>query len=495
MTLADERLREVDNPSLTEDERALLRCRAVADLIHKGQYEAAREALGNLWRDIGERPNTEGLDEKTTAEVVLQAGALCGWMGASGQVKGSQEAAKDLISESVTRFERLGEAARAAVARGELGLCYWREGAYDDARVYLMGAFSDLAGSEAEQRAKILLRLVTVEYSAGRHHDGLNLLREYARIFEESDNHALKGRFHNLLALIFRRLSTAEGRADYLDRAIVEYTAAIYHYEQARHERYRATNENNLAFLLSRLGRHREAHEQLDRAGAALLRLNDSGLLAQVDETRARVFIAEKKYQEAKRVIERAVHGLEQGGTVALLAEALTTHGVVLARLGDNKGSINTLRRAMEVAEWAGALPNAGLAALVLIEEHGARRAIPEKELYQLYQRADELLRGTQDAEDISRLRACARVVMRRLAGVELHDKNFTLHGAVHEFEAKIIEQALEEAGGSVTRAAKLLGITHQTFTSMLDRRHKKLQAKRTPRERRLRSIIKEPKD
>ena len=56
MTLADERLKELDNPSLAENERTLLRCRVATDLIHKGQYEAAREALGELWLGIGERP-------------------------------------------------------------------------------------------------------------------------------------------------------------------------------------------------------------------------------------------------------------------------------------------------------------------------------------------------------------------------------------------------------------------------------------------------------
>jgi hypothetical protein len=54
MNLADERLKELDNPSLTENERVLLRCRVAADLIHKGQYEAAREALGELWLGIGQ---------------------------------------------------------------------------------------------------------------------------------------------------------------------------------------------------------------------------------------------------------------------------------------------------------------------------------------------------------------------------------------------------------------------------------------------------------
>lgn len=78
MNLADERLKELDNLSLTSDERALIRCRVAADLIHAGQYEGAREALGELWRGAGERPNVEGLTDGTAAEVLLQAGVLSG---------------------------------------------------------------------------------------------------------------------------------------------------------------------------------------------------------------------------------------------------------------------------------------------------------------------------------------------------------------------------------------------------------------------------------
>jgi hypothetical protein len=51
MNLAGERLREPDNPSLTADARAALRAQVAADLTHKGQYETAREALGEFWRE------------------------------------------------------------------------------------------------------------------------------------------------------------------------------------------------------------------------------------------------------------------------------------------------------------------------------------------------------------------------------------------------------------------------------------------------------------
>ncbi|HWS54729.1 MAG TPA: helix-turn-helix domain-containing protein [Pyrinomonadaceae bacterium] len=494
MTLAEGRLKELENPALSADERALLRCRLAAEFIYTGQYEDARKVLGGFWRGVGQRPDMEGLEESTAAEVLLQVGALSGWIGASRQVQGAQESAKDLISESAALFEKLGEPGRVAAARSDLAVCYWREGAYDEARVLLTEAATQ-AGDDAGLRAKIVLRLVVVEACAGRYSEALLLLTDSTLLFERSTDHAVKGRFHNELAIVLQELGAAERRRDYFDRAIIEYTAAIYHYEQAGHERYKATNENNLAFLLTRLGRYRDAHGQLDHAGATLRRLNDAGLLAQVDETRARVFIAEKKYGEADRVVTRAIQALEKGGGSALLADALTTHGVVLARLGDNERSINILRRAADVAEGVGALSNAGLAVVTLIEEHGPRRELSQMELYKLYRRADRLLKDTQDAEHISRLRACARIVLRRLIGGRLRDRGFRLSEAVHEFEARFIEQALEETGGIVTRAAKLLGMRHQSFISMLNARHKQLLGKRTPPEKHPRSIIKEPKE
>jgi len=492
MNLADKRLKELDNPSLTESERALLRCRVAAGFIHRGQYEAASEALSGLWRGIGQRPNVEGLDEGTTAEVLQQVGALSGWMGASQQVDGAQEAAKDLLSESAALFERLGDTAKAAFARSDLALCYWREGAYDEARVLLTRASDEIGDADPERRAIVILRLVTVECAAGGLHNALTLLKEAGQILDDSASHALRGSFHNLHAVTLRRLGAVEGH-DYYDRAIIEYTAAIYHYEQARHERYAARIENNLAFLLYKLGRYADAHEHLDQAQLIFTRLRDEGSSAQVDETRARVLIAEKRYREAGRLIAGAIQTLEKGGDAASLADALTVQGVIWARLGGYDSSVSILRRAMTVAEEAGALSNAGLAALTLIEEHGARRAVSEEDLYDLYRRADRLLKDTQNVEEIARLRACARAVMRRLAGVQLGAKNFTLFSAVQELEAKLITQALDEAGGSVTRAARLLGIRHQTLTSMLKTRHKRLQGKRTPPEKRLKSIIKTP--
>lgn len=133
------------------------------------------------------------------------------------------------------------------------------------------------------------------------------------------------------------------------------------------------------------------------------------------------------------------------------------------------------------------------LAILKLIEEQGDAARMPQSEVYELYRRADTLLAETRDeeAEALDRLRVCARIVMRRLAGPEVGNEEFNLYESVHDFEARLIEQALEEADGSVTKAARLLGLTHQTLGTILNTRHKSLAGKRTPVRRRPRSTFK----
>jgi CheY-like chemotaxis protein/tetratricopeptide (TPR) repeat protein len=467
----------LDDPALSEDQRALLGCGIAADFILKGQFEEAREALGGLWRGVGLRPALGALGPRAQAEVLLQCGTLTGWLGSCKRLHGAQESAKDLLNEALRLFERLGWRARAAEARYELGICYWRTGSLDEARIMLTEALRGLGDGDIELRAKIYIRQTLIEISARRYHEAWEILRDAEPAFATVDD-ALKGRWHGQRALVLRRLATAENRSDYADRAILEFTAAIFHYEQAGHERYCGNNLNNLAMLLYRLGRYSEAHEHLDRARSIFTRLGDAGSAAQVDETRARVLIAEGRYNEAQKIIAGAAAALEQAGEQALLADALTIAGTALARLNKHEDSLATLRRAMEIAEHAAAPESAGLAALAIIEAHSGR--LTPVALYDLYCRADDLLAHTQDAEDVARLRAAARVVTRKLSGVELGGK-FSLPEAVCAYEARFIEQALEDEQGSVSRAARRLGIKHQSLAHILRTRQQQLLGCRTP--------------
>lgn len=409
MTLRPQLVRQIESGELTHQERALLRCRIAKEFEESGNYEGARDALGELWKRIGDRPALDGFDETTAAEVLLRAGSLTGWIGSANQVEGAQETAKDLISESAAIYEKLEQSEKVAEAYVDLAICYWREGAYDEARATLGEVLHRLGDRDSEQRGRAFINSAIVDVSSKRLNDALRTLTEAAPLFEKSMSDATRGRFHNHLALVLRNLGTSERRDDYTDRALVEYAAASYHFEQAGHTRYRAAVENNLGYLFFVTGKLSEAHEHLDRAHLLFVSLKDSAHTAQVDDTRARVLLAQHRNAEAEKISRAAVRALEKGGEQSLLSEALTTHGVVLARLGRYEESRLTLERAADIASQAGDNESAGVAALTIIEELAERLTV--EEISNFFERSDEFLSNSQSSQTLARLRSAARRV------------------------------------------------------------------------------------
>lgn len=393
--------------TLSRGERVFLRCRIAKELEDTGDYESARELLSPFWRVVSDRPALAELDTKAAAELLLRAGTLTGWLGNLKQIDGAQEHAKDLIGESLSRFQQLGLASRTAEARTELAYCYWREGALDEARVLLQEVIECLGEDGGEVRLLALLRKALVESSSTRFSDSLRILLDAAPLFDTSKNHTLKGSFHNELAYSFQSLGTAENRTDYIDRALVEFTAASFHFELARHTRYRAHVENNLGLLFYTLGRFAEAHEHLDRARQLYPGPKNAVYAAGVDESRARVFLAQDLVARAEETARAACDVFERVGEYAELAEALTTRGSALARLGRAAEGRATLERAATMAEQAGNVENAGLALLTLMEEVPTQ--LNAEELRNCYKRADELLARSQHPETLTRLRKSAR--------------------------------------------------------------------------------------
>src|SRR5882762_5403666 len=69
-------------------------------------------------------------------------------------------------------------------------------------------------------------------------------------------------------------------------------------------------------------------------------------------------------------------------------------------------------------------------------------------------------------------------------------DKRKSFQERVREFKHQVIAEALVEAGGSVTRAARSLKLTHQALCYMINHRHRDLLTARTPIRIRRKSII-----
>jgi len=177
--------------ALSLAERAQRSCTLAKKLEKAGDYDQARRALSEFWPDCLQSPNVQALDPETRGEVLLRTGTLAGWIGSTQQLEGHQETAKDLITQSLELFEQLGSPEKAAEARGELGLCYWREGAYDEARIHLATALNALQG-QVELKTTLLIRAGIVEVWAQRTSEALRLYYEAAQLIDQSDDDALK---------------------------------------------------------------------------------------------------------------------------------------------------------------------------------------------------------------------------------------------------------------------------------------------------------------
>lgn len=445
MTIQASHLHQLENPNLSVNDRAELCCEIAKEFENRGEYEDARKILSSYWFHIGERPEVAELEPRVAGEVVLRAGVLTGIIGSKNQLAEAQEKAKDLIFESLSIFQSLSQEEKIAEAQTELALCYWRTGENNEARDLLEEALSRLT-VDSELRAKAVLRLAMVEQVASESERALSILTDHASLFQKVDNHTLKGSYHATLGNVLKKLWQTETRTEYLDRALVEYTAASYHLELAEHRNYFASVQNNIGLLYFMINRCEEAHQHLDHARRLLESLKDSTGVAQVDESRARVFLKQDRVVEAERIVRSAVDIQEKSGRRALLAEALITHGRALARLENYNAALSAFKRAIHLSEHTGDRNQAAEAAFAAFQEMGQHLAILEGE---------KLVSGR------------------------------TLNEEISSFEHDTIKLALENFRGSVTRAARSLGMSHQALAYIVETRHKDLVKYMKPPRRR----------
>ena len=486
----------VDASHLTANEQALVRCQRALMLKDQSNYDGVQKVMRPIWGRVGERPQIKGLHASVAAEVLLCVGVMTRWLGSKNRMEGSQEIAKNLITESITFYESIGDLKKVAAARVELACCYWREGGLEEARITLNSALQKLTAG-GNTRAKALLRLAIVEWTASRYHEALRILTDNAALFEKITNNAIKGAYHNQLAMVLRKLAPPQIRGEYFKRILREYEEADKQFKLARNIPYRSDVKNNLGNLLRKISRFKEAHKYLEQARRLRASVKDKIGTAQIDDTRAQVYIAEKKYKEAVAVAKLAVRVLEKSGHQCLLADALVTQGIALARLKQVDHAQYTFQKAIEVAHQVGALNKAGIAALTLIEE---LEELPIDSLYAAYDRASEWLEKSQSLELLLRLNAASRKVAARLRSettaerapfedpIEaLLNKPCDLPGEVMKYEGLLIRGALAKANGSLTRAASLLSMSYQALAYIIESRQKDLVKERSPIRRRSR--------
>jgi len=393
--------------SLPDSERVEACCVIAREKLEIGDYSSGVTALQQWWT-LGNWPSHRGLTDSATAELLLTAGTLSAWMATTQQVNGGQKPAEAMLSGAIILFERMDNKVRASEARIELACSYFWQGLFDLAKLTLHSSLEDLSDAETELRCVAFIRLALVEHHAGRLQEALRLLSVASRL-SDSQRPWIKGRFHLEFATTLKDLGVGEGHTKYSNRCLTHYREALAAFEALGNSRYVAIVENNLGYLLLTLRRFNEAEIHLLRARSLFQEFGDQVRRAQVDETIAQLRIGCGQYELADEAIKMAVTTLEGTSDDALLAEALTTQGLIMCRLGRRQEAKPVLERARRVAERCGDREGAGRALLILIEEMCDQ--LPDDERREIGAQANQLLANSQQHATRERLRKCLEMI------------------------------------------------------------------------------------
>lgn len=325
-------------------------CWRAHQLHRAGNYADAEEALSAFWGGVGTIPDTGELPAELAAEVLLRAGSLTGVLGSTRGLPEAQKIARGILAQSRSLFDALGNRAKAGEALGESGYCFYRTGAYDEARACLREALDLIDPSHADARALTIIRIANVESSAGNLQAAISALTRNYLLFQRAESDSLKAGFHSTLAMAYCHALRHGHPPEAARRAVAECAEALEYYTALNHEPYIVLVRNNMAFASAYLGRIAEAHLNLDEAQSLALAARKEDWLAQIEETRARVLIKEERFVDAEAAIKRSIFLLLRIDQKGLLAESLTTYAVILSRTGRVDMARRKLKEAVEAA-------------------------------------------------------------------------------------------------------------------------------------------------
>jgi len=395
---------------LTPTEEVQILCSVARDQIAIGNYQAAALML-RRWSIPGQWPPLHSLNACIAADLLFTAGNLFGWIAGSKQVFHGHKHAEALLNGATALFEQLGLNSRSLEAQVELARCYYRQGLLNIARETISKAMSNLPDDQMELRTFALVIWGVIERDSGDLNESLLKLREAVRI--EAAGRLITNRCYLDLATTLKELAFCDRNEDYLREARLHFWRALYESEALGHHRNVGSVENNIGFLLLSLGLYQESEEHLLRSRRIFETLADSVRGAQVNDTLARLYMETKQLDLAQEVIDQAVESLELTDSEAILAEALTTKGVVECRRGEYTDAKRSFEAAHKVAQRCGDLQGAARALLTLLDE--ARDKMDLKEVITAVEQAKRLLSALSQSSIRVKMEELVREIIRPL--------------------------------------------------------------------------------
>lgn len=189
------------------------------------------------------------------------------------------------------------------------------------------GDFQAAIETSASDLEGLLLKASSL-YDAGKYREGREVLGIAGPLIDLAEPR-LKARFHGMRAAFDTKLGNDEN-------VLVDYEAAKYWAEDAGDELCYAMARNNIAKQYAKAGRTDEALEESRAAISTAKRLNEHAFIGRFLDQRAQILFKLGRFTEAVDTAKQAVETLEKHGNETTLAEAQTTYGKALVRLGSS---------------------------------------------------------------------------------------------------------------------------------------------------------------
>ena len=379
-----------------------------------------RRVLSPVWEDLEDDPALSGLDITLQAEILRLCGFLLSYYGRSRNLKNYQERGRNFLTQSIEIFDSENLPHKSAEAKVILSLCYWYEGAISESELILSETEAEYKDNQLHPvYLQISVNRLLTHYWKGEYQQALKIIEQVSIPIDLCKDARLKTLFHNQAGIIYQLLEQP-------DKAIFHLHEAIKNAQRSGNLRYAAGSLNNLGNVCKDIGDFAKAHQYVDRAFKSYTELQETGWAANVLDTKAQIYLAENKLEDALIKVDEALKILRQGEDFAGLTEALFTKCKIFLGLGNFSESVILLAELVEKAK-------------LQIGEFAAKKY------------ADEF------------------------AQLIYPMKNASYSEEVKGFKSNLLRKHLKDADLQITKAAETLGITHQNLSDMLNKQFPEL--------------------
>jgi tetratricopeptide (TPR) repeat protein len=378
--------------------------------------DSLRKILQIVWEDNNRVPDFAEYEPVIRAELLRLCGFYLTFHGRSRNLTDFHLRAKDLLTNAIDIFQTEGLVDKAAESKINLAFCFWNSGEVEECEAFLSLVENDFNENKLhpvylQTKINRMMLLCWCE----RFDEAFAVAKEISPSMPYCSDSRLKIMFNFEAAILFHHNSKHTD-------AMFYFTEAIRLAKDNNNLHLLALTYNNLSLLYLDLKIFEEAHAFSVKSLDILKKMNHTGWIPHILDSRALIYLGENKSNEALEAVEAALIYFFKGEDYKGLTASLWTKVQCLFRLRRAEDAFIVFSKLEDIAS-----KNIGEVAV---------RKFAKKLTEEVY-----VLRNLPLAEESA------------------------------EFKKSRVARALVEANGTVGAAAKILGLkSHQALSDILNK-------------------------